>query len=311
MTIAIIGTGAIGGYFGGRLAAAGNDVHFLLHSDYEYVREHGLTIESVKGDIRLPRVNAHASAATLPPCDLAVVSLKVTQNAVLRDVLSAILKPGGAVLTLQNGMGADDAIAGLVGPDRVLGGLCFICSNKVGPGYIRHLDYGSITLGDYAPDFGARGVTPRLKAVSALFRAAGVETDEIGDLFLGRWRKLVWNIPYNGMSVVMNSTTDLMIRDPLLRPLFRELMEEVAAGAAAYGRVIPPEFLDRMVAYTDRMAPYATSMMLDYRARRPMEVEAIYGEPLRLAEARGVRVPRIEMLYRELSYLNCAFASVA
>ena len=308
MTIAIIGTGAIGGYYGSRLAAAGNEVHFLLHHDYAYVKEHGLTVESVKGDIRLPHVNAHESAETIPPCDLAIVSLKVTQNGILKAVLPKLLKPEGVAITLQNGLGADDELARLVGPSRVMGGLCFICSNKVGPGHIKHLDYGSITLGEYAPDNGKGGLTPRLRTIVKLFTAARIEANELDDLVLGRWRKLVWNIPYNGMSVVMNATTDRMVRDPALRILFRELMEEVAAGAAAYGRIIPAEFLDRMVAYTDKMAPYATSMMLDFRAQRPMEVEAIYGEPMRRAEARGVKVPHVEMLYRELCYINSNLA---
>jgi 2-dehydropantoate 2-reductase len=303
-TIAVIGTGAIGGYYGARLQQAGNEVHFLLHSDYDFVVRHGLTIDSAAGDIRLPEVHAHKSADTIPPCDLAIVSLKVTRNEILRDILPRILKPDGAALTLQNGMGADDFIAGIVGPQRVMGGLCFICSNKVGPGHIRHLGFGSITLGQYAAGYGQSGITPRLTEWAGCLRAAGIETDLVGDLLLGRWRKLVWNIPYNGMSVVMDATTDKMVGDPALRVLFRELMEEVRAGAAAFGRTIEPAFLDKMVAYTDKMPPYATSMMLDFLARRPMEVEAIYGNPMRLAGSRGVPVPRIAMLYRELCFIN-------
>ena len=303
-TIAIIGTGAIGGYYGARLQAAGNDVHFLLHSDYDFVAEHGLTIDSVMGDVRLPNVHAHKSADSIPPCDLVIVSLKVTQNAILPDILPRILNPHGAVLTLQNGMGSDDFIAGIVGPERVMGGLCFICSNKVGPGHIHHLGFGSITLGEYAAGYGKGGITPRLTESAGVLKSAGIETNLVEDLVLGRWRKLVWNIPYNGMSVVMNATTDKMVRNPGLRALFRELMEEVRAGAAAFGRVIEPAFLDKMVDYTDRMPPYATSMMLDFLASRPMEVEAIYGNPMRLAESRGILVPRIAMLYRELGYIN-------
>lgn len=304
MKIAVIGAGAVGGYYGAKLAAAGNDVHFLFHRDYAYVRGHGLTVESVGGDIRLPHVNAYAEATAMPKCELVIVALKVVANALLADILPKVLAPNGMVLTLQNGLGADDAIAKIVGPDRVLGGLCFICSNKVGPGHVRHLDYGAVNLGDYAPDFGRRGVTARLAALVTLFAAAGIEAHALDDLVLGRWQKLCWNIPYNGTSVVLDSTTDRMVADPVLRPLFRALMEEVAAGAAAYGRTIPPAFFDKMEALTDKMTPYATSMMLDFQAKRPMEVEAIYGEPLRLAAARGVRMPRIETLYRELSFIN-------
>lgn len=302
--IAIVGAGAIGGFYGARLQKAGNEVHFLLRSDYEHVAEKGLRVDSCQGDFILPHVHAHCSVETMPTCDLIIVGLKVTANGILPKVLPPLMKKDGVVLTLQNGMGADDQIARIVGSDRVMGGLCFICSNKVGPGYIRHLDFGSITLGDYAPNFGKSGMTPRLGKITALLRSAGLEIQPIEDLFLGRWRKLVWNIPYNGMSVIMDATTDVMVKNPALRILFRELMEEVAKGAAAYGREIPEAFIRQMIDYTDRMMPYATSMMLDYQRKHKMEVEAIYGEPLRLAADKGVAMPHIETMYRQLSFIN-------
>lgn len=302
--IGIIGTGAIGGYYGARLAAAGNDVHFLFHSDYEYVKAKGLKVESVKGDIELREVNAYKSAADMPKCDLVIVGLKAVKNDILKSILPLVTAKDGLVLTLQNGLGADDEIAKIVGNDRVAGGLCFICSNKVGPGHIKHLDYGKITLGEYAADFGKKGITPRLKALSELLTNAGIENEVLDDLLLGRWRKLMWNIPYNGMSVVLNATTAEMVADKTLRPLFRSLMAEVQKGAAAFGREIPDSFAEAMIEMTDKMTPYMTSMMLDYRAGREMEVEAICGEPLRLAASRGVHLPYLDMLYRELSHLN-------
>lgn len=302
--IAIIGTGAIGGYYGARLAEAGNEVHFLFHSDYEHVKAHGLKVESVKGDIFLKEVNAHKDVSTMPKCDLVIVGLKAVKNDILKTILPHVTADDGLVLTLQNGLGADDEIAKIVGADRVAGGLCFICSNKVGPGHIKHLDYGKITLGEYAPDFGKKGITPRLEALSKLLTGAGIENEVLDDLLLGRWRKLMWNIPYNGMSVVMNATTAEMVADEKLRPLFRSLMAEVQKGAAAFGREIPDSFAEAMIEMTDKMTAYMTSMMLDYRAGREMEVEAICGEPLRLAASRGVHLPYLDMLYRELSHLN-------
>ncbi|MCQ2368803.1 MAG: putative 2-dehydropantoate 2-reductase [Kiritimatiellae bacterium] len=308
--ICIIGTGAIGGYYGARLAAAGNEVHFLFHSDYEHVKTHGLKVESVRGDIELKKVNAYKSAAEMPKCDLVIVGLKAVKNDILKTILPLVTADDGQVLTLQNGLGADDEIAKIVGADRVLGGLCFICSNKVGPGFIKHLDYGKITLGEYATDFGAKGITPRLKALSDLLTEAGIENEVLGDLLLGRWRKLMWNIPYNGMSVVLNATTAEMVADKTLRPLFRSLMAEVQKGAAAFGREIPDAFAEAMIEMTDKMTPYMTSMMLDYRAGREMEVEAICGEPLRLAASRGVHLPYLDMLYRELTHLNLSRKSL-
>ena len=302
--IAVIGSGAVGGFYGAKLQTSGKELHFLFHNDYEVVKQEGLRVDSVQGDMWLTEINAYRDAGEMPKCDLVIVALKVVQNGILKEILPRILAPGGIVLTLQNGMGADDGIASIVGPDHVMGGLCFICSNRIAPGHIRHLDYGGITLGHYAPDFGRRGVTPELTEVAECLAQAGIKVDVIEDLFMGRWKKLVWNIPYNGMSVVLNETTDRMVADPDLRPLFRELMEEVALGAAAYGREITPDFIAQMIGNTDKMKPYETSMMLDFLNRRPMEIEAIYGMPLKLAKARGVDLPKIETLYRELLFID-------
>ncbi|HKL21244.1 MAG TPA: 2-dehydropantoate 2-reductase N-terminal domain-containing protein, partial [Tichowtungia sp.] len=132
--IAVIGTGGIGGYYGGLLQRAGNEVHFLLHSDVEHVREHGLRIDSKNGDFTLPQVNAYHDAADMPKCDLVIVALKTTANHLLKDALPRVAKKDGTVLILQNGLGPDDDVAAIVGPERVVGGLCFICSSKPGPG---------------------------------------------------------------------------------------------------------------------------------------------------------------------------------
>ncbi len=149
---AIIGSGALGGLYGGLLARSGFEVHFLLHSDYEHVSKHGLRIESPLGDFELPNVNAHATAASMPACDVTIVGLKTTRNRLLAELLPAPTRDGGTVLVLQNGLDVEADSVEVVGIDRVLGGCCFLCSNKVGPGHIRHLDYGRIVFGEYAVD---------------------------------------------------------------------------------------------------------------------------------------------------------------
>jgi len=169
-SFAIIGTGAVGGYYGGLLQKAGLDVHFLLHSDFEFVKRNGLTVESVNGDFRLPQVNAYNDPKQMPRCDVVIVSLKTTANAILKDVLPYVVKENGIVLTLQNGLGSDEEIASIVGAERVIGGLSFLCSNKVGPGHIRHVDYGLITLGEYGRkarrNYAASGAARRGDALS-------------------------------------------------------------------------------------------------------------------------------------------------
>ncbi|HUT01834.1 MAG TPA: putative 2-dehydropantoate 2-reductase [Phycisphaerae bacterium] len=302
---AILGTGALGGFYGARLARAGLDVHFLLHGDYEHVRDRGLLVESAEGDIALPHVNAYGRAEDMPRCDVVCVCLKTTANHLLAELLPPVLAEGGVVLVLQNGLGIEEHVAGIVGPDRVMGGLCFLCSNKVGPGHICHLDYGYITLADFDGAGGARGITGRMRAIGGDFERAGVRIRFAEDLVGARWRKLIWNVPFNGLTVVLRTTTDHLMADEHTRGLAERLMRDVAAAAkAATGRVIDDGFLRSQLADTAKMAPYRPSMLLDHEAGRPMEIEAIFGAPLRAARAAGCPVPHIEALYAMLKFLD-------
>lgn len=304
---AIIGTGAIGGYYGACLQRSGTDVHFLLHRDYDWVTQRGLVIESIDGDFTLPQVNAHATTATMPPVDVVVIALKTTQNHLLPSLLPPLLGPKTAVLTLQNGFGIE-ADLDWVGDRPIFGGLCFICSNKIGPGAIRHLDYGSLLLGQHRPDHQPAGISPLLQALQDDFAAAKLAVEVTADLRLARWRKLMWNIPFNGLSVVMNATTDEMMADPSLRYLAEQLMLEVEEAARCDGdrlspgqkRHLSPDLRPEMLAHTEQMAPYRTSMKIDFDEGRPLEVEAILGNPLRAAQVAGAAVPKIEMLYHQV-----------
>ena len=303
-TYAILGTGALGGFYGAKLQKAGLNVHFLLRSDYEHVSKHGLIVESVDGDFTLRQVNAYCDVEKMPRCDVVIVALKTTQNHVLPKLLPPIVKDDGVVLVLQNGLGVEAEVAQIVGSDKVIGGLCFLCSNKVGPGHIRHLDYGQITLGEYAADYYAGGITERMRQIGEDFESAGILIELTQDLLLGRWKKLVWNIPYNGLSVILNATTAELMANVHTRKLVEQLMYEVLAGANSSGRIIPDSFIQTMLDYTVKMKPYRTSMKIDYDERRPLEVEAIFGNPLRMAEAAGVNLPQISCLYRQLKFLD-------
>lgn len=303
-TYAVLGTGAVGGFYGTRLRHAGVEVHFLLHSDYAHVREHGLYLESVDGDVRLDRVDAYAEVRDMPRCDVVIVALKTTSNHLLHELLPPVVKDDGVVLVLQNGLGVEPEVAAFAGTRHVLGGLCFLCSNKVGPGHIRHLDYGTVTLGEYAPSYAAAGITPRLEAVAADFSRAGIDIKPVDDLLSARWRKLLWNIPFNGLSVALDATTEEMMGDAGVRELAADLMREVCAAAAKHGRALPADAVDKMLQATARMKPYKTSMKLDFDARRALELAAIFGTPLRIAAEHDVPMPRTQALYRQLCFLD-------
>ena len=309
---AIIGTGAIGGYYGACLQRGGAEVHFLLRSDYEQVKAYGIDVESVQGNFTLPQVNAHMSTTTMPPIDVVVIALKTTQNHLLPDLLQPILGPETAILTLQNGFALEEDWHRWVGSRPIFGGLCIVCCNKVGAGMIRHLEYGRVLLGEYRSDYQAAGVSSQLMAIAEDFKAGGVPVETTPDLRLARWRKLVWNIPFNGLSVVMHATTDKMMSDPNIRQLAEQLMAEVIAAARHDGerlspgqkRHLPAGLIAQMLEHTAQMSPYRTSMKIDYDEGRPLEVDAIFGNPLQAARQAGLEVPRIEMLYHQLKAID-------
>ena len=301
---AILGTGALGGFYGAKLQKAGLDVHFLLKSDYEYVSKSGLVIESKDGDFTLTQVNAYNDIEKMPQCDVVVVALKTTQNHLLPQMLPPLVKDDGVVLVLQNGLAVEEEVAKIVGNVSIIGGLCFLCSNKVGAGHIHHLDYGQITLGGYASDYHPTGITEKMQQIAHDLKSAGISIELAEDLLLGRWKKLVWNIPYNGLSVILNARTDELMSYVHTRKLVEQLMYEVVAGSKSCGRIIPDSFIQTMLDYTLEMKPYRTSMKIDYDERRPMEVEAIFGNPLRKAQAADVDLPQISCIYQQLKFLD-------
>lgn len=300
----ILGTGALGAYYGARLAHSGVRVRFLLRSDLEHVRRYGLRVESIHGDFSLSKPDVYGRAADLPPSDVVLIGLKTTRNGLLREMLPPATDETAVVLDMQNGLGIEADIARLVPGRCVLGGLAFLCSNKIGPGHVTHLDYGQIRLAEYRPDDEPAGVTEDVERVARDFEAAGIEVDREADLATARWKKLVWNVPYNGLCVVHGCETDAIMANPVTRQLSEEIMREVLATASAAGHPIDPGFVDTMLDFTSRMAPYNPSMKLDYERGEPLEIEALYARPLEAARRLAVPCPRIEALYRDLCRLD-------
>jgi 2-dehydropantoate 2-reductase len=297
--IGIIGSGALGALYGAKLFKAGHDVHFLLRSDYEAVRANGLKILSCDGDFEI-RPPVYPTPADMGPCDLLVIGLKTTSNDALPALLGPVVTPRTTILTLQNGLGNEDRIAAVLGglgipdpPSRILGGVAFLCSARLGPGVINHTDHGRIRMAEY------RGpVSERAAAIRDLFKGAGVACTAIDSLAQARWEKLVWNVPFNGLGVAAgHADSASVLRDDELTRTARELMREVIAGARCEGVTIDPVFEQKMIDATPSMQTYKSSMQLDYELGRPLEVEAILGEPVRRARAAGIPVPKMEMLY--------------
>lgn len=299
MKYAIIGTGAVGGYYGGRLANAGHDVHFLLHSDYEYVRENGFHVESCNGSFHLPRPNVYCSVHDMPQADVVIVALKTTRNALLAELLPPLLHPQTLVLLIQNGIGLEPDVQKMFPSLWLAAGLAFICSAKTGPGQVSHQCYGHINIGNYScPD--AR----IMEQLIADFNASGIKTAEV-EYHEARWKKAVWNMPFNGMTVVMDAQTDKLLQNPSTMALIRRQMLEVIGAARALGvQNIDESFADRMIQNTLDMVPYSPSMKLDHDFHRPMEIDYLYTRAIAEAHKAGFAMPCLEMLEAQLRFIQ-------
>jgi 2-dehydropantoate 2-reductase len=295
-SVAIVGSGAIGLYYGGRLAAAGEDVRFLMRSDLEVVSRDGLKVESVHGDFQLPQVKAYRTPEEIGPVDLVIVAWKATANHQLAAVLPPLLHSTTQVLTLQNGLGNCESLAEIVGPQRVLGGLCFVCINRISPGWITHSAGGRMTLGEWRPDGSARAAE-----LEKRFKAAKIPALAVENLETAQWEKLVWNIPFNGLSVAEGGlTTDVLLASQETEAELRALMAEVIAAARALGLDLSDELIDNNIERTRPMGPYRTSSMIDFVAGREVEIAPIWQEPLRRGTAAGVAMPHTADLLRRI-----------
>jgi 2-dehydropantoate 2-reductase len=292
-SIAVVGSGSVGGYYGARLASQA-EVSFLMRRDLAAVREKGLTIHSVDGDFHLETVRVFGSTTEIGPVDLVIIALKTTSNAVIPGLVAPLLHESTRLLTLQNGLGNEEFLAEHFPDHPILGGLCFVCINRGEPGVIHHLAHGKVEMGEYT-DSGS------LEQVATLFSSANLDCRILPDLGLARWRKLIWNVPFNGLSIAGGciDTQEILAR-PELVDRTRALMAEVIEAAAQQGYVIDPDFAESNIRGTREMGPYRPSSLIDFENGSAVEVEAIWGEPLRRAESSGVSTPELRTLYEEI-----------
>ncbi|MDM8349931.1 putative 2-dehydropantoate 2-reductase [Pseudomonas sp. sp1636] len=305
--IGIIGTGAIGGFYGLMLARAGFDVHFLLRGEFTAVAERGLLLNSAEyGALSLQPVQAYRSVVEMPRCDWLLVGAKATSNEALAPIISQAAAEGAKVVLLQNGLAVEDELRPLL-PDslHLLGGLCFICAYRSDPGVIVHQALGRVNLGYHSgPASDASARQQIVAAGVALFTAAGLDSSALPDLQQARWQKLVWNVPYNGLSALLNADTRALMACADSRALIAAIMQEVVDAALACGHEMVQGYPAKLLAATDRMPDYLPSMYHDFVQQRPLELQAIYAAPLAAAEQAGCELPRTRALYQSLRFLE-------
>ena len=304
--IAVIGSGALGTYYGARLAAAGHDVHFLMRRDYHAVKSGGLQITSPEGDLTLEHPKIYKTSAEIGHVDWVICALKSTSIDEGQKLLAPCVAENTRILVLMNGLGLEERFAGWFGAQRIFGGMAFTCINRGNPGHTHHLAYGPITIGHF------RDNKAELAKAIELWSQSKVSVFESSCLLQSRWEKLGWNIPFSGLAVAAGGiTTDRIMGDEGLNSAAHRLMGEVLASGNAdlehhsqKSRIDSDILVDLFFKSTSTMGPYRPSTMIDFVEGKAMEIEAIFGEPLRRAQTLGVPVPQLTLLTTLLRTLN-------
>ena len=319
MKIGVVGCGALGSYYGAKLCRDGQEVHFLLRSDYEIVRRKGVCLRSDEGDIHVNPKCAQ-TPEEIGICDLVLIGLKATANHQFARLLPPLVGQNTAVFTLQNGLGNEAILAKLFGREKILGGLCFVCVNRVEPGVIQQVGRGRILMGEFSgwPE-------PRTHDIASMFRHAGIPCTVTENLEQAHWEKLVWNVPFNGLGVAGVAgfkaviqgetaegklgpclTTKNLLADEGWEKLVCELMDEVIATAQALGLKVENSAAEKELVRTREMGDYKASTLVDFERGQPLELETLFLEPLRQARQAGVATPRLENLCKLLKQLDSA-----
>jgi 2-dehydropantoate 2-reductase len=300
MRFAVVGAGGVGGYFGGRLAQAGERVSFLARGAHlEALKSDGLRVESVAGDFDLRPVDATDSAVAIGAVDVVLVCVKAWQVGAVAVSLGPLLGPETVVVPLQNGVEAADALAAVVGEERVLGGLCKILSYIVAPGWVRHAGVAPrIEIGERRG-----GPSPRVGALrEALERCVGVAVGTPEDIEVALWEKFLFIAPVSAVGAASRMPVGVVRGEPEVRRLLEEAMREVVVVGRARGVALRDDIVERTLRYVDGLPADATaSMQRDLLEGRPSELDYQTGAVVRLARAAGIRVPVHEFLYAILA----------
>jgi 2-dehydropantoate 2-reductase len=299
--ILVVGTGAVGGFYGGKLAQSGAHVSTLCRSDYEVVEANGVTVKSCWGDFTYTpaEVVQHAGDYSEQP-DYILIALKALPEIEVADIIRDAVSPHTAIILLQNGINIEESLHKAYPDNELISGLAFICAVRTEPGIIHHMDYGRLVLGRYP-----QGDSDRVKDLVELFDTSGVPCETSNQVMLDRWKKLLWNAPFNTISVLGGGIdTCAILENKESAILAREIMKEVCCVASASGYELPQETIDRHLEDTKKMKPYKTSMLVDYELGRPMEVEVILGNVTRIAKHKGIAVPNLDCTYALMKLLN-------
>ncbi len=298
MRIAIFGTGGVGGYFGGRLAQAGENVTFVARGEHlRAIQTSGLRVDSLNGDFLINPAKATADVSEIGPVDLVIVGVKAWQVPDAALGMNPLVGPHTTVLPLQNGVDAASQLTSALGRECVIGGLCKIVSFIVAPGHIRHAGFApSIVIGELDNQR-----TDRIVEIEKTFNHAGVETTIASDIQVALWTKFLFISSFSGVGAIANASAGILRTDAELRAQMLEAMKEIYELAHARNVKLPPNSIETVMAGVDALPEDATSsMQRDIVAGKPSELESQNGAVVRMARESGVDVPTHEFIYAQL-----------
>ena len=303
--VLVIGAGAIGAYYGARLSQAGADVSVVVRSDYDELIKRGYySIKSHQGDFDFAPSQIMNNPKNFDGvADYVIVATKVLPNIDTVALLDGVVDDSTTIVLMQNGVEIEAIVAESYPNNEIISALCFICVSRIEPGVINHQDYGHLAIGTFPT-----GITDKSRLLGAMFNKVGVRCDVSDNAVQARWKKLVWNAPYNPISVLAGCVNTKQIMDNAqTAQLVFSVMEEVYEIADALGVGFDYEFLHQNIEQTINMRPYKPSMLLDYEAGREMEVEAILGNAVKAARRAGVATPHMDSVYALLQLVNSKF----
>ncbi len=298
MRVLVVGSGAVGSFYGALLQKSGAEVSLVCRSDYEIVKERGIEISSPLGNWHFTPTAVYRRTEEIPsPPDYLFVCTKVLPEIDRVALIRGAVGPQTAIVLLQNGVEIEAEVAQAFPENLLISGLAFVCVSRLRYGHIWHQAYGNLMFGRYP-----EGIPPEVTRLCEPFRQVGIKAKAVQDIIAARWQKNLWNAAFNPTSVLSGglTTQELLSQEPVLR----KIMEEVYRIASALGHPPPPDAISKSLESTRRMPPYKTSMLLDFEAGRPMEIEAILGNAVRAAGRVGVEVPRLETLYALMKLLE-------
>ncbi len=300
--ILTIGAGSVGIYFSGRLAQAGAQVSVVARSDYEIASRSGYDIQSIAGDFHFqPQAVLKNAAEYSKEADYIILSAKVLPGVNPVGLLRPVIRSSKTVIVLiQNGIGIENEIAAAYPNNQLLSTIAYIGASRPAPGKMLHQGRGELKTGVYPS-----GISPEARHLAALFAKVNVKCELCEDINFVRWNKLVWNLPFNPVSVLAGgATTSDMTQHDELEQLCRALMDEVVLVANACGVPLSAQNATEQMEFTRGFPPYKTSMLQDYEAGRELEVEAILGNAVRLAAQHNVPAPHMASCYALLKSVN-------